>query len=54
MEIVVGFIIVLLFIGFFSWFFIVYNGLVQVRENIKKSWANIDVILMQRSNEIPK
>ena len=23
-------------------------------KNIKKSWANIDVLLMQRSDEIPK
>ena len=35
-------------------FFTVYNGLIQVKENIKKSWANIDVLLMQRSDEIPK
>ena len=41
-------------IGIISWFFTVYNGLIQVKENIKKSWANIDVLLMQRSDEIPK
>ncbi|MEC9457304.1 MAG: LemA family protein [Candidatus Neomarinimicrobiota bacterium] len=54
MNIVFGFIILLGIIGLVSWFFTVYNGLVQVRENIKKSWANIDVLLMQRSDEIPK
>ena len=54
MNIVFGFIILLGIIGLLSWFFTVYNGLVQVRENIKKSWANIDVLLMQRSDEIPK
>ena len=54
MNIVVGFILILLIIGLVSWFFTVYNGLIQVRENIKKSWANIDVLLMQRSDEIPK
>ena len=54
MNIVFGFIILLGIIGLVSWFFMVYNGLVQVRENIKKSWANIDVLLMQRSDEIPK
>ena len=53
MNIVFGFIILLGIIGLVSWFFTVYNGLVQVRENIKKSWANIDVLLMQRSDEIP-
>ena len=54
MNIVVIFVIALIIIGFISWFFTVYNGLVQVKENIKKSWANIDVLLMQRSDEIPK
>ena len=54
MNIVFGFIILLGIIGLVSWFFTVYNGLVQVRENIKKSWANIDVLLIQRSDEIPK
>ena len=54
MQIVVIFIISLLIIGLVSWFFTIYNGLIHVKENIKKSWANIDVLLMQRSDEIPK
>ena len=54
MNIVVIFVIVLIIIGIISWFFTVYNGLIHVKENIKKSWANIDVLLMQRSDEIPK
>ncbi len=54
MQIVIVFIIVLVVIGLLSWFFTVYNGLIHVKENIKKSWANIDVLLMQRSDEIPK
>ena len=36
------------------YFFTIYNGLIMVKNNIKKSWANIDVLLMQRSDEIPK
>ena len=54
MQIVVIFIISLVIIGLISWFFTIYNGLIHVKENIKKSWANIDVLLMQRSDEIPK
>ena len=54
MQIVVIFIISLVIIGLVSWFFTIYNGLIHVKENIKKSWANIDVLLMQRSDEIPK
>ena len=46
--------VVLIVFGFISWLFTVYNGLVQVKENIKKSWGNINVLLMQRSDEIPK
>ena len=54
MQLVIIFVVVLIVIGFLSWFFIVYNGLIHVKENIKKSWANIDVLLMQRSDELPK
>ncbi len=32
----------------------VYNSLVTLKNNIKKSWANIDVLLKQRSDELPK
>ncbi len=32
----------------------VYNGLVALKENVKKAWANIDVILKQRHDELPK
>ena len=32
---------------------LIYNGLVRLKNNIEKSWANIDVLLKQRSDEIP-
>ncbi len=32
----------------------VYNGLVNLRENVKVAWANIDVLLKQRHDELPK
>ena len=32
----------------------IYNGLISLKENIKKSWSNIDVILKQRHDELPK
>lgn len=32
----------------------VYNGLIRVSRNVGKSWANIDVVLKQRHDEIPK
>jgi LemA protein len=32
----------------------IYNQLVQVKVNTEKAWANIDVLLKQRYDEIPK
>jgi len=31
-----------------------YNNLVQVKHNVSKAWANIDVLLRQRHDELPK
>jgi LemA protein len=31
-----------------------YNGLVKLRESVKQAWANIDVLLAQRHDELPK
>lgn len=36
------------------YFVMVYNQLVQVKHNVSKSWANIDVLLKQRHDELPK
>src|SRR5579871_6956887 len=32
----------------------VYNGLVRVRAAVKLAWSNIDVLLAQRHDELPK
>src|SRR5215470_16014512 len=32
----------------------IYNGLVALRNNIGRSWSNIDVLLKQRHDELPK
>ncbi|HNQ05541.1 MAG TPA: LemA family protein [Thiobacillaceae bacterium] len=32
----------------------VYNGLVQLKHNVSKAWSNIDVLLKQRHDELPK
>ena len=29
----------------------IYNGLVALRENVRKAWSNIDVLLTQRHDE---
>lgn len=32
----------------------IYNQLVQVKHNVSKAWANVDVLLKQRHDELPK
>jgi len=32
----------------------IYNGLVALKNNIARSWSNIDVLLKQRHDELPK
>ena len=34
--------------------FILYNNLVALKHNVAKAWANIDVLLKQRHDELPK
>jgi LemA protein len=36
------------------YFIIVYNQLVTLKHNVSKAWANIDVLLKQRHDELPK
>jgi LemA protein len=33
---------------------VIYNRLVALKHNVSKSWANIDVLLKQRHDELPK
>jgi len=33
---------------------VIYNGLVNLKHGISKAWANIDVLLKQRHDELPK
>jgi LemA protein len=40
--------------GLGAYFVIVFNSLVMLRNNIDKAWANIDVLLKQRHDELPK
>jgi len=32
----------------------IYNSLVQVKHNVSKAWANLEVLLKQRHDELPK
>jgi LemA protein len=52
---IMNFLIVLVVLGLiFAYGAVLYNHLVALRENVKKNWANIDVLLKQRHDELPK
>src|ERR1051326_837011 len=40
--------------GFFIYLITIYNGLFALKNDIDKSWANIDVLLKQRHDELTK
>jgi LemA protein len=54
MPIIVGGLFVFVLVGLAIYFVTIYNGLIMLGRNIDKAWANIDVLLKQRHDEIPK
>ena len=36
------------------WTIMIYNNLVSIKHNVSKAWSNIDVLLKQRHDELPK
>jgi len=46
--------VILFIIGFIAYLVGIYNGLITLKNNIEKAFANIDVLLKQRSDELPK
>ena len=49
-TVVIGFLLV----GSVGFFLSIYNSLIEIKNNIGRSWANIDVLLKQRHDELPK
>ena len=47
-------VLLLLLAGLVIYFVTIYNGLVTVKNNVEKAWSNIDVLLKQRYDELPK
>jgi LemA protein len=54
MFLVLGVIFLAIVLGVILWFVGAYNRLVQLRNDIDRSWSNIDVLLKQRHDELPK
>ena len=53
-EILVTAAIAFAVIGLIGYGISIYNGLIAMKNNIGRSWANIDVLLKQRHDELPK
>jgi len=49
-TVVIGF----LMVGSVGLFLSIYNSLVEIKNNVGRAWANIDVLLKQRHDELPK
>ncbi len=54
LTIIVALVVILLVVGVFAYFITIYNSLVRLKNDIDKAWANIDVLLKQRHDELPK
>ena len=51
---ITGLILLVVLVVVVVYFIMIYNQLVQVKHNASKAWANIDVLLKQRHDELPK
>jgi len=52
--IIIGFGILVLAVIFVGYIVMIYNGFVRLKNDIEKAWGNINVLLKQRSDELPK
>jgi LemA protein len=53
-EIIIVTVGILFVIGLIFFIVSVFNNLIRLKNDIKKAWANIDVLLKQRYDELPK
>lgn len=54
MVILIGLVVTLFVVGAVVYLVTIYNSLVRLKNDIDKAWANIDVLLKQRHDELPK
>lgn len=47
-------ILLLLVVGLIIYVIIIYNGFITLKNTIEQDWSNIDVLLKQRFDELPK
>lgn len=49
-----SFIALALIVTLIAYFIVIYNNLVTLKHNVSRAWSNIDVLLKQRHDELPK
>ncbi len=54
LAILIAVVVILFVVGVFVYLITIYNSLVRLKNDIDKAWANIDVLLKQRHDELPK
>lgn len=53
-EIVIGFVVIVILLGVVAYGVQAYNQIIKVEKEAEKAWSNIDVLLQQRGEELPK
>ncbi|MBU0536225.1 MAG: LemA family protein, partial [Nanoarchaeota archaeon] len=53
-ALIIGLVVLLVVIAVVGYIIAIFNGLIRLKNNIKKSLGNIDVLLKQRYDELPK
>jgi len=54
LAILIALVVILFVVGIIAYLVTIYNSLVRLHNDIDKAWANIDVLLKQRHDELPK
>ena len=49
-----GYVVLALIVATIIYVIVIYNRLVNLKHNVSKAWSNIDVLLKQRHDELPK
>ncbi len=47
-------VLVFILVGLVLYVITIYNGFISLKNNIERNWSNIDVLLKQRYDELPK
>jgi len=51
---VTSFVLLAIVVGLLLYIVMIYNNLVRLKHNVSRAWSNIDVLLKQRHDELPK